>query len=582
MFGEGGGPGEAARSVEDARTFRAPKLCVTEQRLPEVPAGVESLRFLEELDLSGNRLSAIPPGSVPPTLHGVTLTGNSLEELPEAVLRLPALQRLNCGANRRAAGPLPRPSALPATKPPVSRALLDPLPRLHAPLRCQSTQKLSVADNAAPVLHLTHCCAHIATSRLSSCDAMFTCGSLLHAGLSYNKISELHVPEGHPLMSLDLANNHLEDLDQTLSELEKLPRLAALSLQGNPFCLRKDYRDAVLQRLPQLRFFEGKKRIVKDTDAGAEEAAEEGGAQQDPFPMPEGGQTAGPGADGDSEPGTVEVAQDSADCVTLRLEMGGLAVKDPHPPRAPEWAVPAEPAAGAAKAKKAKAEEAMPAIPPVSYTVVWEGADGCAVSTFRKKVEIDPRKLAEMASASAGSGKPAAGGTPGSRQGSREGKKKPRTPQTPSDATPSLEGRGTVVMQLPATTRTRDWLRNGFQCKLWRHAHLLQRTLVAAATEKEAEQWAYSFEEEVSALAAGVCRAPEVIDRAGECRVKVPLVPEPALWDANDVRMGLHDERHRTSPVATITATFYLHWTPPPPPEPEAPAPTGKGKPAKK
>lgn len=73
---------------------------------------------------------------------------------------------------------------------------------------------------------------------------------------------------------------------------------------------------------------------------------------------------------------------------------------------------------------------------------------------------------------------------------------------------------------------------------------------MTAATEKEAEQWAYSFEEEVSALAAGVCRAPEVIDRAGECRVKVPLVPEPALWDANDVRMGLHDERHRTSPVS--------------------------------
>lgn len=107
---------------------------LTRGGLAAAPAGVESLRFLEELDLSGNRLSAIPPGSVPPTLHGVTLTGNSLEELPEAVLRLPALQRLNCGANRRAAGPLPRPSALPATKPPVSRALLDPLPRLHAPL----------------------------------------------------------------------------------------------------------------------------------------------------------------------------------------------------------------------------------------------------------------------------------------------------------------------------------------------------------------------------------------------------------------------------------------------------------------
>lgn len=45
MFGEGGGPGEAARSVEDARTFRAPKLCVTEQRLPEVPAGLAHQEF---------------------------------------------------------------------------------------------------------------------------------------------------------------------------------------------------------------------------------------------------------------------------------------------------------------------------------------------------------------------------------------------------------------------------------------------------------------------------------------------------------------------------------------------------------
>jgi hypothetical protein len=79
----------------------------------------------------------------------------------------------------------------------------------------------------------------------------------------------------------------------------------------------------------------------------------------------------------------------------------------------------------------------------------------------------------------------------------------------------------------------------------------LERTLVSAATEKEAEQWSYSFRHEEAMLAVGTCSAPEVIDTPGLCKVKVPLVEEPALWDANGIRMGLLDERHSKKPVSS-------------------------------
>jgi len=80
---------------------------------------------------------------------------------------------------------------------------------------------------------------------------------LAHLGLSANNISHCSSSCFSPavwshLLSLDLSDNALVDLPETLAALASLPRLLTLSLQGNPIYLLQCYRSLVQQRLPNL------------------------------------------------------------------------------------------------------------------------------------------------------------------------------------------------------------------------------------------------------------------------------------------------------------------------------------------
>lgn len=90
--------------------------------------------------------------------------------------------------------------------------------------------------------------------------------------------------------------------------------------------------------------------------------------------------------------------------------------------------------------------------------------------------------------------------------------------------------------------------------KLWRVHLALRRKIEAEATEKEPEKFSYWLEEEEKLLGTGTCRAPELIEGAStDCRLKVQFIEPPRLWDEKDLRMALHDERHRTEQVSGRT-----------------------------
>jgi Leucine-rich repeat (LRR) protein len=58
-------------------------------------------------------------------------------------------------------------------------------------------------------------------------------------------------------MSLDLSHNHITDLPLILQQLQQLPKLRALHLQGNPISLLPHYKASVLQQLPILVYLDG-------------------------------------------------------------------------------------------------------------------------------------------------------------------------------------------------------------------------------------------------------------------------------------------------------------------------------------
>lgn len=81
--------------------------------------------------------------------------------------------------------------------------------------------------------------------------------NILHLGLAYNYIQVLTSTTAiQSLVSLDLSHNQLHNMDDTITELKKIPKLKSLSLLGNPICLLKSYPAAILNSLPQLRYFD--------------------------------------------------------------------------------------------------------------------------------------------------------------------------------------------------------------------------------------------------------------------------------------------------------------------------------------
>ena len=95
------------------------------------------------------------------------------------------------------------------------------------------------------------------------------------------------------LVSLELSHNKLCDLAALLPKLAALPKLKHLYLDGNPFCLRKQYRAAVIAALPELTMLDGVEVDVDQKELAEAYAAPEPDPPPAP-PAPEEGEEAAP------------------------------------------------------------------------------------------------------------------------------------------------------------------------------------------------------------------------------------------------------------------------------------------------
>ena len=151
-----------------------------------------------------------------------------------------------------------------------------------------SLQELSLAGNSIRRIEnlppsLVH--LNLSTNKLSELPSLGPVGAQLHhINLGYNQLTDATSDLEQPfpaLVSLDLSHNRYTDLPGLLAKLAKLPRLRQLYLDGNPFCLRRQYRASVISALPDLTMLDG-----VPVDAAARELATAYGAADPPQPPP--------------------------------------------------------------------------------------------------------------------------------------------------------------------------------------------------------------------------------------------------------------------------------------------------------
>ena len=87
---------EAAKAAADFSCLpQLQELCLAAEGLQELPAGVSGLHRLRVLDLSGNSLTALPPGPYLRRLRSLSLASNRFEQLPPALAEATALEELD-------------------------------------------------------------------------------------------------------------------------------------------------------------------------------------------------------------------------------------------------------------------------------------------------------------------------------------------------------------------------------------------------------------------------------------------------------------------------------------------------------
>ena len=121
----------------------------------------------------------------------------------------------------------------------------------HLPRPC-GRRAISRVENLPPnLVHL-----NMSTNNLSELRSLGPVGAQLHhICLGYNQLTDATTDLEQPfpaLVSLDLSHNRYTDLPALLDKLSKLQKLKQLYLDGNPFCLRRQYRASVISALPNL------------------------------------------------------------------------------------------------------------------------------------------------------------------------------------------------------------------------------------------------------------------------------------------------------------------------------------------
>lgn len=222
----------------------------------------------------------------------------------------------------------------------------DGITRMDGHLReFTSLQELSLAGNSVTRIenlppNLVH--LNLSNNALSELTALGPVGAQLHhICLSYNQLTDAtsNLEQPFPaLVSLDLSHNRYTDLTGLLPKLAKMPKLKQLYLDGNPLCLRRQYRVSVISALPNLTMLDG-----MAVDAAAREVATAYGAPDPPQPAPP--------ADGEdpkpTEPRRVPtLAALESDAAVVKVALSDLAVisSPSWPEKVPEPAEGEEPA----------------------------------------------------------------------------------------------------------------------------------------------------------------------------------------------------------------------------------------------
>ncbi|KAI9350516.1 hypothetical protein DFJ73DRAFT_832466 [Zopfochytrium polystomum] len=130
-------------------------------------------------------------------------------------------------------------------------------------LRFRKLSELSLTGNLISKVNVeyfprTLSILHLDANLLTTCPDFHEFENLVHLGLAFNQLSSMSSDGCTPwrlppnLISLDLAGNHLVNLDETLNCLRAARKLKILALSQNPFYFRSDYRDLIIAQLDQL------------------------------------------------------------------------------------------------------------------------------------------------------------------------------------------------------------------------------------------------------------------------------------------------------------------------------------------
>mmetsp|Transcript_14765 Transcript_14765/g.28960 ORF Transcript_14765/g.28960 Transcript_14765/m.28960 type:complete len:572 (+) Transcript_14765:165-1880(+) len=120
---------------------------------------------------------------------------------------------------------------------------------------CLTANKLEVLENLPSSITVLNAYANSIRTIAPPSPAL----KVLHLGLGFNNLDNCQqlLPFRHSLQSLDLSFNDLSDFKACMSALQQFSQLKYLWLQGNPLCLNKHYRSAVVVRMPSLATLDG-------------------------------------------------------------------------------------------------------------------------------------------------------------------------------------------------------------------------------------------------------------------------------------------------------------------------------------
>ncbi|KXZ43336.1 hypothetical protein GPECTOR_94g658 [Gonium pectorale] len=579
---------EAATTTAEAKAKKSPFLCLSSLKISQLPDGLGKLNSLINLDVSNNKIEAIPEGSLPTSLVELTLTGCHLTELPACIGTLPRLKKLFAGANRLR-------SAEPA-------------------FRSATLQHVGLSYNRVCVLPPAEV--------LSACR----------------------------VVSLDMAHNDLEGLTAVLVQLSLLPCLGAVCLAGNPLALAPRYVAEARGRLKQLLFLDGQRleppigsrpgtanslhrnqsagglaatslTVIPDAlqrGAGAAAALGLGGSIPHPAAHGAGGLALGAsvrslaGAANSaffSQHATVrfeEGGEGGPEVTALSLSLSGLRpAEDPFAAVTARWAEQIAVAEELGLTTPPTLDIPDPPLQPVIYHVEMTDVEGDPVACVPLKlVPPTPPDLTVMFDPKAKAAAAAAAAKEAARE-AREAKKanKPGSAATKvrgKSAAPSHGGGGALgsepaaprpletgvlrlTIPLRASSEHRDWLRAGTTVSFYRttftatvrppppeeggdgsQGGAAAKPAAAVARKKKQEEAPpveYDIHSATELLGTAVLRGGAAL-LDGLCRAaseRLQFVPPPALFDERGVRLALADPRHPSGPVGHMEARWQLH-----------------------